>query len=233
MKCLILAAGRGVRMLPLTYETPKPMLPVLGKPILSYTLEFLPKIIDEVIFVIGYLGKQIKDFFGDNYGGRKISYITQEKFLGTGHALFLAKDFLINERFLVLYGDDFYGKRDLEKCVKHDLCLLTKYLADPGRFGFLKMDEKGNLTEIIELSLEPIDCHLKVYPIFTGASVLDSRIFCYDLVKLKNKEEYGLPQTVVKMALDVPIFLEKADFWLPVGNPEDLKIVEDYLKNKG
>jgi len=69
MQCVILVAGRGTRMGKLTDSCPKPMLPIKGKPKLVYTLENLPEEIDEVILVIGYLGEQIRNFFGDEYNG--------------------------------------------------------------------------------------------------------------------------------------------------------------------
>ena len=81
MQAIILAAGRGTRMGELTKETPKPMLKIKNKPILEYKLNALPEEITEVIFVIGYLGDAIKNYFGDFYNGRKIRYVIQKKIL--------------------------------------------------------------------------------------------------------------------------------------------------------
>ena len=63
MQAIILAAGKGTRMRPLTYDMPKAMLPVKGKPVLEYTISFLPEEIDEIIIVINHLGDQIKNYF--------------------------------------------------------------------------------------------------------------------------------------------------------------------------
>ncbi|KKQ79283.1 MAG: hypothetical protein UT03_C0063G0001, partial [Candidatus Moranbacteria bacterium GW2011_GWD2_38_7] len=65
MQIVILAAGRGTRMKDLTDNVPKPMLQINGKPILAYKLEALPEEIDEVIFVVGYFGNQIQQYFGE------------------------------------------------------------------------------------------------------------------------------------------------------------------------
>ena len=71
MQAVILAAGKGTRMRPLTYDIPKPMLPIKGKPVLEYTLSFLPDDIDEVIIVVNYLGKHIKKYFGGRVERKK------------------------------------------------------------------------------------------------------------------------------------------------------------------
>ena len=79
MKAVILAAGEGVRMRPLTLRTPKPLLQVAGRPLLEHIIYALPKDINELIVVIGYLGDQIKNFLGNEYHGLKIQYIWQKR----------------------------------------------------------------------------------------------------------------------------------------------------------
>lgn len=117
MQCVILAAGRGVRMGELTDRVPKPMLTIQGKPKLAHTIEQLPQEVSEVILVIGYLGDQIRSFFGEEYDGRKIRYVEQPEFNGTGGAVDLVKN-MVNGKFLVVMGDDLYLKRDLEKLLQ-------------------------------------------------------------------------------------------------------------------
>ena len=111
MQAVILAAGLGTRLRPLTYDTPKPLLKIGDKTLIEYNIERLPECIDELVIVIGYLGEQIIDYFGNQYKGKKISYIKQSQLLGTGHALFLCKK-ILNDRFLVLMGDDIYSQED-------------------------------------------------------------------------------------------------------------------------
>ena len=115
MKCIILAAGEGTRMKPLTNEIPKPMLKISGKPILEHILDSLPDNIDEVILVVGYLKEKIVNYFGDEFGKFKIKYVFQEGKLGTYRALELCKDLIINdERFLMMYADDLHGIEGLK-----------------------------------------------------------------------------------------------------------------------
>ncbi len=65
MQCVILAAGKGTRLRPLTDNTPKPLVPVAGKPLIDHTIDALPSAIDELILVVGYLGDQLRAHFGN------------------------------------------------------------------------------------------------------------------------------------------------------------------------
>jgi len=233
MQAAILAAGRGVRMGDLTNDSPKPMLKVNGKPILEYTLDNLPEEISEIIFVIGYKGDLIKSYFGDEWKSRKIKYVVQENLNGGAAALHCAREFL-EDKFLVLNGDDLYGRSDLEKLIKNEPpALLVKEVDKLGRLGAIKTDANGYLLEIIE-SGEPRDENLKLVNI--GAYLLNNRFFDYPLVKKSteiSEKEFGLPQTLATMAKDYKIKVEKAEFWQPLGYPEDIlkaeKIIHQFI----
>ena len=130
MQAVIMAAGEGTRMRPLTYKTPKPMLLVKGKPLLEWTIGFLPDKVDEVIIIVNYLADQIKNYFGGEWKGKKIKYITQKELNGTGGALHTCKD-LVKGKFLVVMGDDLYYKKDLEDMIKEQLAILAQEVNDP------------------------------------------------------------------------------------------------------
>ena len=112
MQAVILAAGLGTRMRPLTDAVAKPLLKIGDRPLLEYTFDALPDEIDEVIVVIGYLGEQIRTYLGEEFRGRKIKYVVQEKLEGTAKALWEAKS-LLRERFLVLMADDIFAKKNI------------------------------------------------------------------------------------------------------------------------
>lgn len=111
MKAVIQAGGRGTRLSNITKdEIPKPMVEILGKPLLQWQLEKLKENdIDEVIIIIGYLGHKIKEYFDDgNKIDIKIKYIEETAPLGTGGALYFLKEYLRDEDFILVYGDVFF-----------------------------------------------------------------------------------------------------------------------------
>lgn len=223
MQAVILAAGEGLRLKSDNEEIPKCLLKVGKKTVIEHTLSQLPKEIREVVIVVGHLKSQIKKRIGNHYSGRSIRYVEQTEPLGTGHALSVCQNVLDNKKFLVLMGDNLYLKRDMESCLRHELCLLTQKIEAPERFGVVKVTD-GNLEDVIEspkLSAgTPVNC---------GLYVLDKKIFNYPLV-LIGKEEYGLPQTIARMSREHPVKIEKATFWMPINNIQDLKQADKYLK---
>lgn len=207
----------------LTNNVPKPMLQIKGKPILAYKLEALPEEIDEVIFVIGYLGNQIRQFFGNEYVGKKISYIEQILLNGSGGALELTKD-LLNNDFLVMMGDDLYMRKDIENCIKNDLAVLGSEVNNPDKFGVIILDDDGNLLEIIEKPTiaGPALANTALYK-------LNKKFFNYPMVSIGNGE-YGLPQALALVAKDFPVHVEIASGWFPIGNPDDLKKAQEVIE---
>ncbi|MGC9046909.1 MAG: nucleotidyltransferase family protein [Minisyncoccia bacterium] len=224
MQVVILAAGRGIRMAELTNDLPKPLLRINGRPILEYTLANLPEEISEIIFVIGYKGDLIKAHFGDYYKDKKIRYVLQENLNGTAAALHCAKGFL-QEKFLVLNGDDLYDRSDLRKIINNDLAILAKEVNNPARFGVIKTDKNGYLLEIIEKPTA--DCGNLVN---TGAYFLNRNFFSYEMVRISEKE-FGLPQTLARMAKDYKVKVKKANFWQPIGYPEDILKAEKIISS--
>lgn len=222
MQLVILAAGEGTRMRPLTDSVPKPMVPLLGKPKLEYTLDLLPEEIDEIIFVINYLGNQIKEHFSDSYKGKKIRYVFQTELNGTGGALYACKD-LLGKDFMVMNGDDLYHKDDISKMMRHDLALLALEVQDPSQYGILLTNDSGHLLGIQE---KPHDNQTNL--VNTGLYKLIDKIFDYPLVPISEKE-FGLPQTLVTMVNDYPIVIERAKIWKPLGRIEDIAIAEQSL----
>ena len=148
MQAVILAAGKGKRLRPLTLRKPKPLLEVAGRPILEHLLDSLPDRIDEIIMVVGYLSDQIKDYFGPEYKGCKIRYAPQKKLLGTFDALCAAKRYLKNHPFLCMVGDDFYDPGDLQKLTEHNPAMLVIEKEDPGRFNIC-IEKNGYLYDIV------------------------------------------------------------------------------------
>lgn len=213
-----------MRMGPGAEPIPKCLLKVGKKTILENTLSQLPEIIREVILVVGPHNKSaVKRVTGNNFLGRRIRYVEQAEPLGTGHALFAAKDALDDKKFLVLMGDNLYVRRDMDGCLRRDLCLLAQRLEAPERFGIVRVED-GVLTEVSESR------ELRAGALINcGLYVLDRRIFDYPLVPI-GEREFGLPQTIAKMSRTHSVAVERASFWMPIATIEDLKRADKHIK---
>ncbi len=222
MQAVFLAAGEGTRLRPLTYKTPKPLLKINNKCLLEHNMDELPKEIDELVIVIGYKGNQIKKYFGNNYKGRKIIYVEQNDFFGTGHAVKICQD-VLNKRFMVLMGDDIYSRKDMEKMLRHKCAMLAKEVRGKFTGGKIVVDKDGCLEQIVEGRHDG-----DVNYVNTAMYVLTDDYFNYPLARI-NKKEYGLPQTMVQMAKDVPIKIEKADKWIQITNLDDYNKAKELL----
>ena len=196
MKCIILAAGKGTRMGQLTDNAQKAMLQIDGKPKLAWSIENLPDEIDEVVLIVGYLQEQIRDFFGETYDGKKITYIEQVELNGTAGAIDLAKDIVGDgEKVLVTMADDFYKKSDLEKLLEYDYAALAfKEKENAWKFGVFTVDGNDFLQEAVEKPEGVKEGFVSV-----NAFCLKKDYFDTKLVPI-SETEFGLPQTVAKMS---------------------------------
>jgi len=220
MKIIILAAGKGTRMGALTQDTPKPLLRYRSKNLLEHKLDILPHDITEVIFVIGYLGQKIKDYFGDSYKNISIRYVEQTQTKGSAHALWQCKEFL-HEPFVVLMGDDLYESDDILRMTKlpiNSWAILTYPDAHGVKAGKIVKDTKGNFKEIYE-DFEGTSPYNLIY---TGACLLTPDIFSKEMTQLSNGE-YGLPQTITKFVGEKNITVLETKNWVRITSPEDLK----------
>ncbi len=155
MKAIILAGGLGTRLRPLTDNTPKPLLPVKGKPIIEHAiLNFKKHGIEEIILSIGYKADTIKEYFGDgSKWGVKISYCIEDQPLGTGGALKMASAG-ISETFVAINGDnlaDFDWTAAIETHKKNQAKVTLQLfpVEDVTKFGIARLDD-GKIVEFIE-----------------------------------------------------------------------------------
>jgi dTDP-glucose pyrophosphorylase len=146
--------------------------------------------------------------------------------LGTGHALKICEKYLKN-RFLIMMADDIYSKVDINKCLNYDNCILTKEVRGKFSGGRVKLDKDGKLEDIIE----GIHNRKKSFS-NVGFYVATKDFFKYDLVKIPGRKEYGLPQTIVKMAKNIPISIERANDWIQISDLNGLKRAEKILLGK-
>jgi UDP-N-acetylglucosamine diphosphorylase / glucose-1-phosphate thymidylyltransferase / UDP-N-acetylgalactosamine diphosphorylase / glucosamine-1-phosphate N-acetyltransferase / galactosamine-1-phosphate N-acetyltransferase len=222
MQCVILAAGKGTRLKPLTDSCPKPLVKVSGRPLLDHIVEALPSAVDELIIVVGYLGDMVRAYCGEEYRGRKVTYVVQEEQRGTAHALWLCKD-LLHGRFLFMFADDIHGKADIARMTSYSRALLAKTSDTPERFGVIVRNPDGTLAEMIEKPAHPPSNLVS-----TGIMVLDDNIFKYEPQAPVNGEYY-LTEVIERYARDYPIAVVEEEFWIAIGYPEDITRAETIL----
>lgn len=186
MKVVILAAGEGRRMLPLTLKVPKPLLRIGNKTVLDYIFDSLPEEIDSVIVVVGYLKKKIQQHLGSRYQGRPIRYVTQSVLDGSATALLTTKDFFLpNERFLIVYGDELPTKQEVTDCLKHEFTWLCAPAEHPRQSGIATIAPDNRIMEVIEKPANPVS-NLSA----AGIMVVNSDIFTYQPIQHSNGEFY-------------------------------------------
>ncbi len=210
-------------------DVPKPLLCVSGKELITHKLDALPEAIKEIVLVIGHNGDKIRERYGDWYGARPITYVEDKTISGTAHALWHAKD-VLGPSFLVLMGDDIYSAESLRAATKITPTIVCKK-AFPGEVGSRVLtDKEGCLTDFVTDVTYQKE-HTDGGVIFTGLYALTSDIFQYEPVKMKTKDEWGLPQTLAVYAKDHPVSITLTERWLSVGTPEEIVAAETILAN--
>ncbi len=148
LQAVLLAAGKSTRTYPLTTTRPKPLIPVLGKPLLEHLLGQLEGVVDEAIIVVGYRADAIRIQLGDRFGSLPLRYLEQQEQRGTADALLQASP-LIKDRCLVLNGDDLYHRYDLQALSRHRTAILVTPVPDPQNRAVVTItgDQVANIVE--------------------------------------------------------------------------------------
>ena len=224
MKAVILAAGKGTRMMPLTKTHPKPMLRVDGlRTLLDVHLDMLTSMpeITEIIIVIGYLGEIIEAAFKSSYRGVPIRYVEQKRLAGTYGSLGKALDSNVNEpKFLVMTADDIQSKEAVQQALACQYAIVTAHVEDARPYGLVETEILGLVLQIKEKPTE-----LQSGLVFTGVAVLDGYIFERAfLPEVRSGVEMYLTEAMSKMANSVEMraIISKPGSWFPITTPGDL-----------
>jgi bifunctional UDP-N-acetylglucosamine pyrophosphorylase/glucosamine-1-phosphate N-acetyltransferase len=211
---IILAAGLGTRLRPHTLTTPKPLLPLAGRPILDWALGALPPTVDRVLVVVNYLADQIEAYLKRQEHFARWEAVRQEVPRGTGDAFRTCRDRLRSDRFLVLNGDDLYGATDLAELAQRSAGLLVAPVDEPRRFGIVFQNPDGSLEKLVEKpELEGRR------PANTGAYVFPADVFDTELT-VSARGEYEITDYVSALAKRRTVDVIEARFWLPIGTVE-------------
>jgi glucose-1-phosphate thymidylyltransferase len=151
MHVIIPASGYGTRLRPHTYTKPKPLVRLAGSTILGHILDRLEGAgVNEITFIVGYLGEQIREYVQKQYPHFKANYVEQPEMKGQAHAIYLAKE-LVHEPVLILFADTISDARvNALSESGNDGVIFTKQVEDPRRFGVVVTDEEGVITRFVE-----------------------------------------------------------------------------------
>jgi mannose-1-phosphate guanylyltransferase len=218
---VILVGGFGTRLRPLTNTVPKPMLPLLGRPLLSYTFDHLRSAgVARAILACGYIPTAIEEYFGAETDGLALEYRVEPEPLGTGGAIRFAATGEVDSTFLALNGDSL-REVDIEELLRvhrdsgATATILLTRVSDPSRYGLVRTDGDGRVLGFLE---KPDPSEIDTDLINAGLYVLEPEVL--DLIE---------PGTAVSIERDVfPRLAERGElfakalpgYWLDVGTPE-------------
>lgn len=219
MECVVLAAGEGKRMRPLTAKRPKVMLPLVNRPMMEHlVLATRDAGITDFIFIVGYGEREIRRHFGDGAEfGVHIKYATQRHQKGTADALNAARD-LVSGPFLALNGDMVLTQEDIRiLCTKKPACICTTTTDHALDYGVVLV-ENGKVTALEEKTKNP-----KSNTINAGAYLFSEDVFdLIDMVHQSPRGELELTDALSILIERGQLYAHPLKYWLDVGHPWDM-----------
>lgn len=232
MKALILAAGEGKRLEPITHTRPKPLIPILNKPLIDYTLDSLVELgIKDIVVVVGYLKEKLMNYLKSRWSNLNLTFVDQEVALGTGHAIKVAEKHLGNE-FIVIYGDLLLSKEFIKRVINSkEQAIGGVPVHNPKEYGVL-ICEGSVLRRIIEKPHTDIGSNI----VNAGVYKFSYDVFHYlDKISKSPRGEYELTDAINLMVSDgikVKVIKANKGEWFEVGKPWDLlNITEELLRS--
>jgi NDP-sugar pyrophosphorylase family protein len=239
MKAMVLAAGQGTRLRPLTDTTPKALVPVAGRPMIEYSLLLLRYYgIRDIIVNLHHLGDQIEAALGNGEKlGLRISYSREQELLDTGGGILKAKSFLSDGTFIVINTDILIDLRLADVIAFHQSrkAVATLVLrADPqaDRYGSIDIDATGQIVRFLDAHAPQKSSSPVTKLMFTGVQVLEPEIFRY-MESLGGQQRFGTTKHVYPRTLadGEALYGFRFDgFWSDLGTLERIQEAESYLK---
>jgi NDP-sugar pyrophosphorylase family protein len=238
MKAMVLAAGQGTRLRPLTDNLPKALVPVAGRPMIEYPLLLLRHYgIREIIINLHQFGEQIEKYLGDGSKlGVEITYSDEPELLDTGGGLRKAKPFLRDGTFIVINTDALIDLNLAEAIAFHKkwsaaATLVLRPDENADQYGSMDVDDSGKICRFLE-SKAPIGPSGPIRKLmFTGVQILESKVFDYMNASGARQKFSTTKETYPKMLLAGEALYGFCfeGFWQDLGTSERIRNAEDNL----
>ncbi len=234
MQAVVIAAGEGTRLRPLTEDKPKGMVEVAGKPILTHCFEKLVELgASELLVVVGYRKQDIIEHYGDEFQGVPITYSHQREPLGIAHALLTVEEH-VDDDFMMMLGDNVFRanladvvRRQMED--RADAAFLVEEVPweDATRYGVCDTNKYGEITQVVEKPDEP-PSNL----VMTGFYTFTPAIFhAAHLTQPSDRGEYEISEAIdLLLQSGRTIDAVELDGWrMDIGYPEDRENAEERI----
>lgn len=238
MKAMVLAAGQGTRLRPLTDTQPKALVPVGGRPMIEYCLLLLRHYgIRDIVINLHHRGEQIENRLADGCGlGLQISYSVEPELLDTGGGLLKARPFLEDDTFIVINTDvliDLHLDQLLEFHQKQQAAatLVLRPDKDADQYGSMDIDERGRICRFLDTRMPAQSPGPTRKLMFTGVQVLEPKVFDYMDMGLAAHKFSTTRQTYPRMVAEgQPLYGFCFDgFWQDLGTAERIRQAEHSL----
>jgi bifunctional UDP-N-acetylglucosamine pyrophosphorylase/glucosamine-1-phosphate N-acetyltransferase len=216
MQTVILAAGQGTRMRPLTDRRPKPMLPVADRPLMAHTADAAVEAgATELLLVVGYEADAVRGYFGDEYRNTPVRYAVQAEQRGTAHAVRAAREH-IEGAFAVLNGDDIYDPDSVTRLFEGGPAVGTYEVENPRPYGVFDIAD-GVVEGIVEKPADPPSNRVNV-----GAYVLPAEARGWLDVEESERGEEEITDVLARVVDERSVRAVGVDRWMGVGRPWEL-----------
>ncbi|RDZ39006.1 MULTISPECIES: bifunctional sugar-1-phosphate nucleotidylyltransferase/acetyltransferase [Haloferax] len=219
MQTILLAAGQGTRMRPLTDHRAKPMLPVVDKPLAAHTATTAVNAgASRLIIVVGYESEAVREYFGDEYAGVPVNYAVQSEQRGTADAVRAAEPHLDDGQFAVLNGDALYDEVSLTQLFENAPAVGSYRVDDPTQYGVLyTAEDDTRATGVIEKPADPPSNLIN-----TGAYVFPAAAQSWLEVGESERGELELTDVLERACTERTVSAVPFERWLDVGRPWEL-----------
>ncbi|WP_276281574.1 bifunctional sugar-1-phosphate nucleotidylyltransferase/acetyltransferase [Halorussus caseinilyticus] len=216
MQAVILAAGEGTRIRPLSASRPKPTLPVADRPLVAHTVDAAVRAgTEELIFVVGYEADAVREYFGEEYAGVPVRYAEQDERAGTADAVRAARDQL-DGPFAVFNGDNLYDPDAIADLFESRPAVGAVRVEDPSNYGVLSA-EGGVVTDIVEKPADPPTDLANA-----GAYVFPEAAREWLDVPESERGEHEITDVLARTVAEYDVSAVELDRWMDVGRPWEL-----------